>query len=649
MAKFTPPTQEEANEFMSQYEPTTAPSLPEPSTTKFAPPTQEEAEQFMSEYSPTEPSPANLLKVFGQGLTYENIDELLGALRATGKVALGKPELKDWYDIYRKEQQAEQEKIKKVKEAYPISSMGAELAGSFISPINKLLLPAKVAGAAPGVLKAIEEGAITGAKIGLASGVGGSEKTIEKPEEYLTDILSSGATGGAFGAGMAGLGQAVFKGIPALAEQAKQAGPLRRNIITAFEKPLEGKGFISESSEKRIEDEIRKLSGKFGEEMYGVGGPLEQTSLAVGRFINDADKAGAKIDFSSDFLDDIVGIIENLEQNKLLTYKSAKGLPFEKQSFTSRFYKILDRQDDIRSSMASNEVKTFLSFLDDLSSGNMPPSEAYSFGTWLQGGDVPGFNRLKGSKFAELIQQSPQLATKIKQAAIESAENKLGISSKDLFDKFKSVRSGTVETLLNKARPEELSDVWQSDYSKTEVKKMLYDQFKNMINDLSDPSTMGTDSRTTIRVLQDRINDLNNKYPDLKLNFNDLIEQVKDISSQKVIRQKLVTEKGKSAAPTGDLIHKLSDLLGYGGAATLGTVSRGVERTGYYLTKATDDALLPIAQRLKQTPSLQHLGKALEDGVVNKSSKNAALFMIMQNPEARAIANGALGVEDENR
>ena len=87
---------------------------------KFKDPTPEEIEQFEKTYVPSavsspvpvaeepimeEPSTASdFLKAAGQGATLGFGDELLAALRAGSEVALGKPEMSDLAELYRKYQ-----------------------------------------------------------------------------------------------------------------------------------------------------------------------------------------------------------------------------------------------------------------------------------------------------------------------------------------------------------------------------------------------------------------------------------------------------------------------------------------------------------------------------------------------------------------
>lgn len=58
---------------------------------------------------------------------------------------------------------------------------------------------------------------------------------------------------------------------------------------------------------------------------------------------------------------------------------------------------------------------------------------------------------------------------------------------------------------------------------------------------------------------------------------------------------------------------------------------------GHALVGAGEETLQNVSQTLKSTPGLRHLGEALDKAVSNKSDflKNASIFSILQNPDAR--------------
>ena len=99
---------------------------------------------------------------------------------------------------------------------------------------------------------------------------------------------------------------------------------------------------------------------------------------------------------------------------------------------------------------------------------------------------------------------------------------------------------------------------------------------------------------------------------------------------------------------------KLLNISGYGGAYATGIAARkgasGITQFNNLISTAGDTALMPVAKALQGVKGVSHLGAALEGALNNKSvaAKNAAIFSIMQNPEARKTAAGVLpGIENE--
>ncbi len=629
------------------------------------------ADQYMQEqgidsdsdmYKPQEFGTAEAAKLFGQGLTYENLDEILGALKATGKTAFGDKKFSDWLQTYKQERNVEREEFERLHQQHPWKAFAAEGAGAVYSPINKLFAPAK---AASGVMEAIKSGALTAGKAGLATGIGASEQSLEDPLAYAKDVATYGATGGVLGGGLGALGYGATKGLSALGTQFEESGPFGKNVVNAFRKSKEGEGFVSEGSEERIEELAEKTARKFGDVMYAEEGPIAKTSKEISDYFDTASNEGAKVQgaFDEDLKNSVASFITDLETNNLLRPKISKevaqeypkvfppkstiqSIEAQNKILPQSFRNIVGRSSDVQSSMSSKEVKLFTEMVQKLFSNQLNPSEAYNFARWLQGEQIPGFAKLGSSKFKQLVPR--ELVDSLKQAAKNSADDVLGQNSQEIFDKFKNVRANTVETILNKGKPTDLANIWQSDYAKGEIKSRLYDDFKKILESLSDPSQSGTESRNTIKILQKRIDELNQNYPGMNIQIKDLIDEVKDVASQKTIRSKIWANSSHTSSGS-DVWSRLVDITGYGGAITAGKVARVPLQINNQLVKAEDATLIPLAEKLKQNPSLQHIGQALEDGVRNRSGKNAALFMILQNPEARAIAGGMLGVDQNEK
>ena len=92
------------------------------------------------------------------------------------------------------------------------------------------------------------------------------------------------------------------------------------------------------------------------------------------------------------------------------------------------------------------------------------------------------------------------------------------------------------------------------------------------------------------------------------------------------------------------MIRSLIEVTGYGGAITLGKGAAAIDN----ISKWSNDQLMKGAQKLKLS-KVPHLGAFLEDAIINNkgpAAKNAAIFSIMQNPEARKALEGSEEIEE---
>ena len=83
------------------------------------------------------------------------------------------------------------------------------------------------------------------------------------------------------------------------------------------------------------------------------------------------------------------------------------------------------------------------------------------------------------------------------------------------------------------------------------------------------------------------------------------------------------------------------------GRATSSKPAQKLANMGRALYSAPAETLNGLAQKLEANPALSMYGKALREGLQNGDSakKNAALFTIMQNPNARALVEAETGDE----
>lgn len=628
----------------------------------------------------------------GQGATFKLGDELLGALKAAKDVALTEKELGDLPELYRQYQKEEEAKYEDLVQAHPKTALAAELAGGFLLPGGFLAKGAKTAltGAKDAsmlikALKAAKEGGIMGAKAGALAGLGGSKSDVSDIKALGKDVLSGAIGGGLIGGGLGATASGVSSVISSLPENVKKIGPLGENLVASFEKNRQGQGFILPEAAERITSETEKAASELTEQLSKAS---DDVTAQITEHLKTAGDAGAKVNVNAnpDLLTNLSQLVKNLQdegasrikkppvdRQKLEIAKKTlnaqlRAKKIDKATHTAQMQALesnpplqktalsetqqLLEQEGIDPNQARHQLDTLNDELQRLLKGEMTPQEATNLGKRLSGEYVP--NEAPFNIKEELVPSG--LGESIKTQAGETADEALGLAGKtqELTTKFKEVRSGVPETVLNKADPIQYADRLINKFANpTEAKTALYNAItKDLIPKLADPVGTADVARNTITELQKRVEILNKKYPDLNLDFNQAIAKLKDASQQRVIRDKLMTKHGEHDTVTG-LGKRTLDIAGYGGAGVVGKGVGKVERTmkkfNNYITTASDATLMPIAKGLKSVKGISFLGDALEGAINNKSTsaKNAAIFSIMQNPEARKAVESMISSDEE--
>lgn len=578
----------------------------------------------------------DLLLGGAQGATLGFGDELLAALETAGQTVSGKSKLEDLYNTYRKLQQENEASVAQAHERSPWATGIGELAGGLILPGGAMIGAGKEAALGARMLA----GAKAGIPIGALAGAGYSQANIENIPQLAQDTAVGAGLGAAGGAAAEGIIGGLGKAGEAVKKQLQKTN-VGENIVQAMDTGLEGGGYISKESEKRIAALGKEAKETGLNALYGEEGPLKQTSKKLGNYLVGASEKGAIADADENLTAKLAQTFQDLEDNNLL--RPTKKLEDIDDPILGSIYKAFNRKSDTNHAMSSTEIKTFSDNVNKLLSNQMAPDEAYNFARWLQGDKIEGMASLKGSKFKELI--GDDLIYSIKQSAKDAADKVMGEGEgAKLTKEFGDVRAGTVDTFLNKGAPEKLAATWGSDMSKTQAQAKIYKELDNVIKTIGDPTAKGDDAREMMQTFAERVASLKKNYPDLNLDTDAMLEQIKKAGRERAIRNKLVAEGGHDAS-TGGIISRAIDYTGYGGANLTGQV---IGSTRNFL-KGGDSTLLAGAKALQSSPSTARLGQALESAVNNKSRAaiNASTFSIMQNPDARKALG--LSVKDQGK
>lgn len=626
----------------------------------------------------------DLAAMAGQGATFGFGDELLGIGQAIGDVATTDAKLTDIYDIFRAHQKENEAKYEALAKANPKLALAMELAGGFAVPGGWIASGAKGLKNLSTAKKLLEAGKM-GAKVGTIAGIGGSKANIEDMGGLAKDALLGSAGGAAIGTGLTGAGMATVAAAKKLPVLLEKLGPLGENLVRAFKASREGKGFVTPEQETRIGKQAEEASSELASKVLA---PSKRVTEEIEAHYAEAGEKGAKVvpQAKSELAQYIAQLIKNIEDSGLTEVKStinkraynAKKRDIEKkladnqisQADATAALQALDANPPLKKTALSSSSELLRQQLGEdvekaphqlaslnaeiqrLIKGELTPQEAMNLKKRMAG-EFYGSNEAGlGSKLQSKLQSlvPPKLTSTLEKAAQEAADVAVNApgKSKALEQKFKDVRSLIPETILNKGDLTKYADVLVNkfgvgDQGLKKAETALNDIIENqIIGKLTDPASSGDEARNTIRLLQERIAEVQNKYPDLNLDFNKILENVKRASQDKTIRAKILTKHGEKDSISG-LTGKLLDWTGYGGSAVLGKGTRvaekGIKGFNRYLTTASDVTLRPIASALQNTKGISYLGDALIGALDNKSvaAKNAAIFSIMQNPKARDI------------
>lgn len=648
----------------------------------------------------------DLAAMLGQGATLNFGDELMGALKAGTDVATGKGSLDQILDLYRQHQKEEEAKYEALKEAHPNLAFAGELAGGFLVPGG--LVAKGVGEAAKGAttLEAILAAAKGGAKIGAVAGAGSSKADVSDLGALGKDVLGGAVGGAALGGTLSAAGQGISKGIPSLIAKAEQADtPLIRNLAAAARKGFEGKKLLSDTAQKEIEEESQGAASQLEKSIEGT---RKEASEDITKVLESAKEKGALVNPDEDIKEGLALLGRNLKSKNLVTptidAKTAKKIATIENKVKSGKLTRVNADEEIKKlhatasgvaggfekalsaagtdvSKTPHEMQGTLDKLTSLVKGELSPQEAYNLALDLEKFDP----ELLPPKLAKMIKTAAKGSADVVLAPEMEAElnNQLASLQKDLnlgnitqeefaseaaklksqysstpatraFDKEEDIKSKLAESLLNEGRHPDYQNKQLRDLGFSAPQK-IYDVIsKKIIEKLSDPSTTGDDARLLITTLEKNIQDLNTKYPEMNLDFSNIINRIKNVSQDVTLRKKILSEQGKTDAAATGVMDKLMNLSGYGGAYASGILAgkgaAGMAKFNNLISTAGDTALMPVAKALQGVKGVSHLGAALEGALNNKSiaAKNAAIFSIMQNPEARKAAAGVLpGIENE--
>lgn len=558
-----------------------------------------------------------------QGATFGFSDEGLGALGATKDVLTGDAGLQDWTTKYRQRQQAEQaaneDAAKRSPIAYNVGDYGTSILAGLLSGGTGTAVRA---GGVAAKLGARELAALAakGAAIGATQGFGRSTGTIEDaPGKLASDTFQGGVAGGVLAPilGIAGNKLANRAAAKAEAKAAQAAGtaiedsPMKAQVAEAYNAGKAGESFnpsrSSISREAANEDAaIQGLKGKFD--------TAEEALTGTKNEVLGQSKAIIKPPQSS------TPAAEGFLSNSIITPEA------DKVSQIPSFLDFAKKSGEI----SRKDLSDISSGLDLYSNGGLSAKEADVLRKKIQ--DVA-----QGVRNPD-VQGSLNNAADELGSAIEKNVPGYGEANKNIHEFLKAGK----ETLLSKGNDADISGIKVSNLPNEDLKttqgiQKIVGSLRNFKEGATQQSQGALDKTiANLKELQQSNPDL---FDTLGINIPQLEGQFYKAADRSAVAQKLL--------PGQYLGNELKSGKGLFGIPVLGEqgVLRGANLAGQVSKKASDfyklskEGVAGAAQQLIHTgvESLKSLGTGLQQSIDsgNQGKMNAAMFTILQNPDAR--------------
>lgn len=590
----------------------------------------------------------DLARGTAQGATLGGADELQGALQAGSEVNLGNlitepsDELSRLKDLYRKYQQASQNQYEASQKRSPYL-YGA---GQFAGALAPALLTSGASTAAEGVGEAaalaptlgnrLLSASIKGAGIGAVAGGLGSEgklvgATPEEQNQLGSDILQGGEIGGVLGPAMEGLSSAAgsIKNYTskALANKVEES-PLLSQVKSAYNLGKEGV-----STSKRS-DLIGKLGPREIEDTQAIVNKIQDADKMlgqkVGATIEDATNNGNTVLISQDVKDQASTISNFFKTNPALNLDAK----------TQNMFNGLINHDV--TNLEPQEVLVLRDAADDL------------------------IDRMQGdnSTLANFTRQKVQEFRK----GINGLLNDQIPGYRDASMRFNQFRQAIPETIIGKGVPPEISGVRVGDMNKPGSK--LFSAVQDIVQGSELPGSSTSQAKQTLGMLQKNIQSLENpefsnqdvlnKLGGSAEDFLGGIRKASEVSS--VVKQAtgVNPQEGSQTLLKGVALGSTTGrgkLLGT--ANWLGRTSTALEKKlpanlSSSVFDLPNDSLKSIATELagSDNATIKSLANNILKGIAagnNDASKNAALFALLQNKDARASIYNMLPGTNPNK
>lgn len=576
-----------------------------------------------------------------QGGTLGFSDEIYGGVSASAQ-ALKDLDASKWLENYRAAQQSSETANDAAKERSPWLYGGGELFGGLAAGAATAGAGLAAAGTKVGLREAAKQGgkalakeaakiAAAGGTAGAIQGIGISKGNIDTDsgiEKLKSDAIGGGLLGAGLGVGMAGAGaylgprlSKISQSLKGVAKEGADDSAFATQIGKAYNKGKTGEMVnqgtkYKKTSSKRFIADVKDTRSSIlsADELLG----LEQ-----GEALAAATREGTKINV----LDSAKQASEELKQ--LIGAPATAGGPAVQGS-----------QEFLHASGATTK---FIDSLQKFTQGELSPEAAWELRNQViemaKKDTLPtGMKEILTNLQHGIKQSLDESIPEFKAASKLTADFKAAVID-PLTGKGFSDKKGYLANMTPRAKDSKVTS-----------------SIKDIIKQTRKPGTMGEEAQDKLTMVLDNLTELEKNNPGtierLGLgSVDDLERNILNKADEMAIKHQVVGYDPQSSPSTN-----IWSLLTMGGAATgRGVVIAGANQAGRLVNKAgptlakiskaiysaPEKSLYGVANGLKGS-GFEHLGGALEKALNEKNTylKNAALFSILQNPDARLFISG---------
>lgn len=583
-----------------------------------------------------------------QGLSAGLSDEAIAAIKASLPDDSGA----DWKTLFRQYQEQEQAKNQAAKERSPVLYGTGEIGGMIAPALLTAGATAPLQAGAKITASTLGRKALAGAGVGAAQGalMGGtmSEKgkligaTPEEEEALKADIIGGTATGALVGGALHPAAAAVKGSYNAIKSK---IGNKVENYISdspfwsQAKKSLElGEKGTNIYSEKAAAGPIGETTGLIHQDtnatkdlvnrIYGVDTKLGQK---VGQSIDNATEQGVTVDLTQPMLDSINRAKDILEKDQTLMANP------KAQKLYDTIFQMSDNGDFNAATLTPKEVQSLRQDVVD-----------FSDSIKLKNPDIASLGYNFQAQIGDLLKQT------VPEYRVAS-------------ERFEQFRRLVPETLISGAIPVDISGIKLGNLKNDEAK--LFSSAKNMIQGARMPGSGPGTAKETFKNVINGIDEFekaeasrvksgaipaNEELPKLINESNEsqassMEKMIKDRADGSALLQQAWRVNPQESAATsikGSMfgrgsVMNLANKYGLYKDTLTKPIASPVKLT-QKIYNASEEQLRGMAQKMSEVPGLQSVGKTLLKGLDNKDNAgvNAAIFSIMQNPQARILING---------